>query len=332
VAGLVAIAGQRGIGVASLRGVLGGFYESLSAPNARIPIATMRKLLAEIAFRDSVAPLTAAANVTCSGAGLPGFLFLTAPAAASWVVQGRRNVALMSEWGSPSWHSRSDGVHLAFDAGDGSLPDRIMIELCTLSCLAMVRDAFPRCEVRSVHFRHRAPAVASHCVRLAGCSIEYGASENAIRLSDEFLGFSGRLSDQALFSYLDAQADSAYARLESEAPLRFSEPALLMTLRNKIAGALNSEVCSMSEVAEDLGLSERTLRRRLDELGIRYRDLVEEVRVREATRLLEGSASTVSEVAREVGYAEASSLSRAFRRAHRDSPVTLASRARKLRP
>lgn len=68
------------------------------------------------------------------------------------------------------------------------------------------------------------------------------------------------------------------------------------------------------EVAAYLGLSERTLHRRLAGEGHSYRQLDERVRRNLAERLLYDSALGIDSIARQLGYAEAASFSRAFKR------------------
>ncbi|WP_435768733.1 AraC family transcriptional regulator [Nocardioides sp. SYSU DS0651] len=70
----------------------------------------------------------------------------------------------------------------------------------------------------------------------------------------------------------------------------------------------------MSEVATALGLSERSLRRRLGEARTSYRALLDDVRSTIAEDLLADPALPVEEVARRLGYAEATSFTVAHRR------------------
>ncbi|MBZ5736689.1 helix-turn-helix domain-containing protein [Nocardioides mangrovi] len=70
----------------------------------------------------------------------------------------------------------------------------------------------------------------------------------------------------------------------------------------------------MPEVAAALGLSERTLRRRLGDAGTSYRQLVDEVREALAGELLGSGRLLVADVAVRLGYAEATSFIAAHRR------------------
>ncbi|TVP91380.1 MAG: AraC family transcriptional regulator [Pseudomonadaceae bacterium] len=67
-------------------------------------------------------------------------------------------------------------------------------------------------------------------------------------------------------------------------------------------------------VAEQLGVSERSLHRRLAAEGQSYRALDERVRRRLAERLLLDSRLRLDSIAHQLGYAEAASFSRAFKR------------------
>ncbi|WP_166140605.1 helix-turn-helix domain-containing protein [Nocardioides ochotonae] len=85
----------------------------------------------------------------------------------------------------------------------------------------------------------------------------------------------------------------------------------------------------MGEVAAALGRTERTLRRHLAECETSYQELLDEVRASLACSLLGGrSTISVAEVARRVGYAEASSFILAFRRWTGQTPAAYARAAR----
>ncbi len=70
----------------------------------------------------------------------------------------------------------------------------------------------------------------------------------------------------------------------------------------------------MDVVAADLAMDVRTLRRRLADEGTGYRALVDEVRLTLAEELLATRALSVEQVARRLGYGDASSFVRAFTR------------------
>lgn len=67
-------------------------------------------------------------------------------------------------------------------------------------------------------------------------------------------------------------------------------------------------------VASQLHLSERTLKRKLAELGLTFSEMLDEVRQKDACKLLEETQLTIDEVALRLGFQDRSNFTRAFRR------------------
>jgi AraC-like DNA-binding protein len=87
---------------------------------------------------------------------------------------------------------------------------------------------------------------------------------------------------------------------------------------------------SLEEVAGELGLSPRTLKRRLAEERTAFSDLLEEERRERALLLLRSGDLSIERVAERVGYSDVANFNRAFRRwtgktpaAYRRSPLSL---------
>jgi AraC-like DNA-binding protein len=70
----------------------------------------------------------------------------------------------------------------------------------------------------------------------------------------------------------------------------------------------------MGGVARDLGLSTRSLRRRLADDGVSYKALVQSVLEIRATQLLSDPNRTIQETAAEMGFSDPSAFQRAFKR------------------
>lgn len=70
----------------------------------------------------------------------------------------------------------------------------------------------------------------------------------------------------------------------------------------------------LDTLARQLHVSARTLKRRLHDQGFHYKQLLDEARQRDATRLLKETALSVEQIAARLGYSDAANFSRAFRR------------------
>jgi AraC-like DNA-binding protein len=93
---------------------------------------------------------------------------------------------------------------------------------------------------------------------------------------------------------------------------------LLLDIRRRLRAARGA-FPTLSQMAREHRMSERTLKRQLAARGTSYRNLVDEVRRERALELLSGSMS-IEHVATELGYSEASNFHRAFRRWFGASP------------
>lgn len=95
--------------------------------------------------------------------------------------------------------------------------------------------------------------------------------------------------------------------------------------QSRIASGLSGEVyqllliapnqsASMTSIAEQLGLQERTLRRRLAAEGTSYGEIVDDVRRKLAIEYLQTTRMSVDDVAWKVGFSDSANLRRAVRR------------------
>ncbi len=122
-------------------------------------------------------------------------------------------------------------------------------------------------------------------------------------------------ADQASFQLLSWFADSVAGQ-----PRR---PA--QSLTDQVLAAI--ETCanlgdgSVEPVARSLGLQARTLQRRLRAVDTSFHDLHERYRQAQAAKLLEESELPPKEIAHRLGYANASSFIRAFRRWNQTTPA-----------
>ena len=86
-----------------------------------------------------------------------------------------------------------------------------------------------------------------------------------------------------------------------------------------LARSDNGRVSAMT-AARTLGLSQRTLARRLEEAGTSYRDLADAELKARASRWLAGGLLSKAEIGERLGFADATGFSRACRRWFRIEP------------
>jgi len=139
-----------------------------------------------------------------------------------------------------------------------------------------------------------------------GSPVRYGAPRNALILdcADLDRPFPGH--NPELLEMLTPALGAALQELDAHAAIAAQ---VLVVLKR----SLPSGRPDVSDVAQQLGMSERTLQRRITEEGTNFRDLLIEARKDLGRRLLSDAAVPVDEVAYLLGYQDATSFYRAFR-------------------
>jgi AraC-like DNA-binding protein len=188
-------------------------------------------------------------------------------------------------------------------------------EAGTLTLVRLLRRLLgdDRWAPRAVVLAHERPADIDEHVRLFGVAPTFGGRYNELRFDSALLRREVPDADRSLVPIVEQ-------RLHEVLRVDVHEEPWLRDLRFQIASRLCDGHPSLAQLAPDLGLSARTLQRRLGNRGLVWRDIVQETRLRLATRYLEDSDTDLTEVAFLLGYAEQSAFAHAFRRWTRTSP------------
>jgi AraC-like DNA-binding protein len=158
-----------------------------------------------------------------------------------------------------------------------------------------------------VRFAHPEPTYRALYEDAFGTTVRFGAADNAFVLARKRLDTPLTSSDLGLRAEYEAHASELLANI------RGGSGATVAVRRILLAG-LRTGPCSMSTTARKLGMSEPTLRRRLDEEGAIYATVLDEVRHDLARRYLADPEVSNSDVAFLLGFKDAPSFSKAFRR------------------
>jgi AraC-like DNA-binding protein len=159
----------------------------------------------------------------------------------------------------------------------------------------------------AVEFQHSKPQATSEHERLFRCPVIFNAPFNKLTFNSASLDLPIEQADEGLCRMLDRHAQELLAKY----PPR---DTVTDNARTVITRELNGGNPSLEHVAAQLGLSERTLQRKLQELGTSHNDLVEQIRRDLAMRYLQEPDMAICEVAYLTGFSEPSSFHRAFKR------------------
>jgi len=103
-------------------------------------------------------------------------------------------------------------------------------------------------------------------------------------------------------------------------------PSLRTSIENITAPILPHGKARLSEVAQQLHSSQRTLARRLADEGLSFAGILDEMRRDLALRYLQDRSLSVSRIAWLLGYQEVSAFTHAFRRWRGETPTDYRSR------
>ncbi|TNE75789.1 MAG: AraC family transcriptional regulator [Gammaproteobacteria bacterium] len=142
--------------------------------------------------------------------------------------------------------------------------------------------------------------------------VEYGATEDALLIPLAALDMQIRFSDDQL-------AASSRAKCE-EALKELTEDAGFACRVRRVIETSHPFPPKLARVAGTLFVSERTLKRRLQEEGASFQNLVDQVRLERAGELLKNTGMNLSQIADALGYADAANFTRAFKRWTGQSP------------
>lgn len=142
----------------------------------------------------------------------------------------------------------------------------------------------------------------------------FDAPHNSMTFHTKSLETKTIKADKSIHQYLvDRMA-------EEKDGLTSNKNQLIHQIQGLLTEALPSGIPSMIQVSEHLGLSPRTLKRRLADNQLTFREMVQNIQQEISTDLLKNTSLTIAEIAFQTGFSEQSAFNRAFKRWTDQSP------------
>jgi AraC-like DNA-binding protein len=311
------VAGRDGLDVTALAASLGVPLALLDDPDGRVPLPLMVQVWETLPGRcgDDNLGLNLAEAVHPGAITVVGYLVCTAPTVGEGWRRALRYERLVQEATHTYIEHTPDALRLVQRNDDPSLETpRHAAEFGFAAGLLYARRASGQPIVpRAVRFAHRAPSDDSAHRRVFGVAPRFGCGETVIEFDPAVADLPHLTADPALFRMLEAQADTL---LQRHAPAPGFVPAVVCEIESLLPGG----DCALPRVARALGLSRRTLQRRLADAGVTLHGLTDDARRRVALRLLGDDRTPIAAVALATGFSEASAFHRAFVRWTGESP------------
>jgi len=160
-----------------------------------------------------------------------------------------------------------------------------------------------------VFFDHAAPADSTEHHEFFRSPIHFSSGANGLvfREADGARGL--QAADAALGAIIRRRLDKALDVLD-----RPADASTAARVRRLLVEEMGHEQRSVERIGREMGVSARTLRRRLVEEGTSFRQIQDEVRHQLAVALLGDANVSIAEVAFFLGYAEPAPFHRSFKR------------------
>lgn len=203
---------------------------------------------------------------------------------------------------TPMPHSRIDGSLYKF-----------LVEMQFGICVSLHRDVMgPLFAAREFHVTYRSPDDAKKYSDIFECPVLFDESENRLVFDSTWLDGTPRLGNDITYATVVELCDRLMNELQLSAGVSGKVRRVLLTNLMR--------QCSFGDIASDVNMSERTLRRKLREENTSFRNLVDQLRMEMAIKYLRDTDLTVEAISELLGFSDAANFRQAFRRWTKAAP------------
>ncbi len=205
--------------------------------------------------------------------------------------------------------SKSGGRIILADQYDLGDLRRFFIDRDTMFTVNAFRELFPQSfnmNDISVKLGYEPPSTPNKHQHMFQCPLEFSEGSTCISLSKQLLTKVLPQSNELTLKLLEQQCEEIKKKLsDSQTLVERIQRLLLESIHKPL---------SLEDIAQDLGLSSRTVRRKLSLEGTHYKQLLTTLRENEAKRLLNETAWPIEKIAEHLGYSETSAFNHAFKK------------------
>jgi AraC-like DNA-binding protein len=303
------LARESGVELDALLARHGTSASEMTHPETRLPrlqcVAIIRDVLAQL--KDPLAGLRASERSRLNDIDVLGYLAQQCPNALAALEATRGYSRLVGDASEVDVEHAAGQViiRIGLSGGRTSLPELAdfavgsgHVALCLLTGGAA--------RVLRVELARPRPADPSAYRRFFAAPVTFGAPRGLVAYDEAALLAPLERSDVRLATILRQLAETRLERLPPRSQL-------IDQVRARLKQQCETGAPSLSSIAKQLWMSERTLSRRLRVAGVQFRVLLDEVRRERAAQLLQSDTS-ISDIAQQLGFGDATTFGRAFRR------------------
>jgi AraC-like DNA-binding protein len=287
--------------------------EALRDPALRIPYADLM-MLSELAARmtkDVAFGLHVGERVQQNSYGIVGYSVVSSATLGEALRTLQRYLPIWTNVGAFKLDVEQSVAHFQWKFSDSSLPEpRHDVEM-TMAAIARFDRLSRRAHwtPREVWFEHAKPKDVSEHARIFRAPVRFGMPVNSLLLDRRLLSLPLTGANPVAHQIITDAAEQLLAISPGAANLTQS---LLSFIRQRLC----SGDFGLQDASRHLGVSRRTLQRKLGEQSSSHRLLVEQARRDLSRCLLLGSQATATEAAYALGFSDPTAFHHAFQRWH----------------
>jgi len=300
-----------GVEVAPLLSRVGLTPEAIADPEERLNVRSQIALLDEaaIALKDDCLGFTLARDFDLREIGLLYYVMASSQSLGDALKRVARYSKITNE---ALVFGYQEGNRLILSLSYSGVPrhsDRHQIEFCMFGVLRICRVLTGQ-NVIPQHFSisHHRSGDNSEMARFVGTKVEFGADTDEFALNVNARELPLIHADSHLNDLLLKYCEAALA------DRRGDMSQLRTRVENAISSVLPHERVRVEDVARSLGMSKRTLARRLSDEGLNFTEILQQLRRDLAVRYLDDRRLHVSKIAWLLGFHEVSAFTHAFKR------------------
>lgn len=161
----------------------------------------------------------------------------------------------------------------------------------------------------SAHFRYAAPADLSNYERILSTPLHFECSENRLDFDQSLAKVPVASHNFSLYQEFRALAELRLAQMRTASSTRTTE-----RIKSMLLAAIDQQLPTIDQAAEQLQCSTRTLQRRLREEGTSFHAILVSIRRELAIRFIQKKQSKLTDIAAFLGYSDTRVFRRAFKR------------------
>lgn len=251
-----------------------------------------------------------ALNADINNLGILSYMLNNAPNFSRALELLNKYIMLVSPGASTTLQSESNDSILMYKSIDTPAElCRQHVEATITQFIIMIRvmlkneEWTPYC----IYYEHSQPKNFNNNKYPLNCEIVFNHTFNGIRFSNDLINYPNTQFDTELLALLEVQASHSATELKQH-------ESLIDHIRLLITSNLGIREITADYISTELGLSRRTLNRRLSENGTTFNTVKENIVFNIAKEELTNNTISITGLAQQLGYSDSSAFNRAFKR------------------